>query len=60
MKHNSIARFRSIPRVRRSLSAVFIALSIVTAFAAFGVPVETKWTYQGQLQRSGASVQWHL
>jgi hypothetical protein len=41
--------------MRRSFSAIFVVLSIVTAFAAFGVPVETKWTYQGQLQRSGAA-----
>jgi hypothetical protein len=55
MKHNSIARLRSIPPIRRTLSAAFIVLSIVTAFAAFGVPVNTSWTYQGQLQRSGAA-----
>jgi hypothetical protein len=42
-------------RIRRTLSAAFIVLSIVTAFAAFGVPVNTSWTYQGQLQRSGAA-----
>jgi hypothetical protein len=41
--------------MRRTLSAIFIVLSIVTAFAAFGVPVNTSWTYQGQLQRSGAA-----
>jgi hypothetical protein len=41
--------------MRRALSAVFVFLSIVTAFAAFGVPVNTSWTYQGQLQRSGAA-----
>ena len=55
MKHNSIAPLRSIPPMRRTLSAIFIVLSIVTAFAAFGVPVNTSWTYQGQLQRSGAA-----
>jgi hypothetical protein len=41
--------------MRRALSALFIVLSIVTAFAAFGVPVNTSWTYQGQLRRSGAA-----
>ncbi len=41
--------------LRRSLSAIFILLSIITAFAAFGVPVNTSWTYQGQLKRSGAA-----
>jgi hypothetical protein len=41
--------------MRRCISAVFIVFSIVTAFAAFGVPVNTSWTYQGQLQRSGAA-----
>jgi hypothetical protein len=41
--------------MRRTLSATFIVLSIATAFAAFGVPVNTSWTYQGQLQRSGAA-----
>ena len=46
---------RGATTMRRTFSAIFIALSIVTAFAAFGVPVNTKWTYQGQLQRSGAA-----
>ena len=46
---------RGATTMRRTLSAVFIVLSIVTAFAAFGVPVNTSWTYQGQLQRSGAA-----
>jgi hypothetical protein len=46
---------RGATTMRRTLSAIFIALSIVTAFAAFGVPVNTSWTYQGQLQRSGAT-----
>jgi hypothetical protein len=41
--------------MRRALSAVFVVLSMVTAFAAFGVPVNTSWTYQGQLQRNGAA-----
>jgi predicted outer membrane repeat protein len=41
--------------MRRTLSSIFIVLSIVTAFAAFGVPVDTKWTYQGQLRRSGSA-----
>jgi hypothetical protein len=55
MKHNSVGPLRSIPPIRRTLSAVAIVLSIVTAFAAFGVPANTSWTYQGQLQRSGAA-----
>ena len=55
MKHNSIAPLRSIPPMKRTLSAIFIVLSIVTAFAAFGVPVDTSWTYQGQLRRSGSA-----
>jgi hypothetical protein len=55
MKHNSIAPLRSIPPTRRTLSAIFIVLSIVTAFAAFGVPVDPSWTYQGQLRRNGAA-----
>jgi hypothetical protein len=41
--------------MRRSLSAIFIVLSFVFALAAFGVPVGTSWTYQGQLQRSGTA-----
>jgi len=41
--------------MRRTLSSIFIVLSLVTAFAAFGVPVNTSWTYQGQLRRSGAA-----
>ena len=41
--------------MRRTLSAISIILSIVTALAALGVPVNTSWTYQGQLQRSGAA-----
>jgi hypothetical protein len=51
MKHNSIARLRSIPPLRRALSALFLVLSLVTAVAAV---VDTSWTYQGQLRRSGA------
>ncbi len=41
--------------LRRNISAIFVLLSVITAFAAFGVPVNTSWTYQGQLQRSGAA-----
>jgi hypothetical protein len=46
---------RGATTMRRTLSAIFVALSIFTALAAFGVPVNTSWTYQGQLQRSGAA-----
>jgi hypothetical protein len=46
---------RGATGMRRSISAIFILLSIVTAFVAFGVPVNTSWTYQGQLQRSGGA-----
>ncbi len=55
MKHHSIAPLRSIPPLRRALSAISIVLSLVLAIAAFGVPVTTSWTYQGQLRRSGAA-----
>ncbi len=55
MKHNSIAPLRSISPLRRTFAAIFIVLSIVSAFAAFGVQQGTSWTYQGQLQRSGAA-----
>ena len=55
MKHNLIAPLRSIPLVRRTLSAISIVLSFVFALAAFGVSVATSWTYQGQLRRSGAA-----
>jgi hypothetical protein len=55
MKHNSITPLRFTSPIRRFLSAIFIVLSIVTAFAAFGVQLGTSWTYQGQLQRSGSA-----
>ena len=54
MKHNSVAPLRSIPPIRRTLSAISIVLSFVFALAAFGVQQGTSWTYQGQLRRSGA------
>ena len=38
MKHNSVAPLRSIPPIRRTLSAISIILSIVIALAAFGAP----------------------
>jgi hypothetical protein len=42
--------------MRRTFSAIFIVLSIVTAFAAFGgVAFDPSWTYQGQLQHNGAA-----
>ena len=53
--HRRNPAHRGATTMRRTLSAIFIVLSIVTAFAAFGVPVDTSWTYQGQLQRSGAA-----
>ncbi|CAN5711051.1 hypothetical protein BH20VER1_BH20VER1_20480 [soil metagenome] len=55
MKHNSAAPLRSIPPIRLTISAISIILSAVLALAAFGVPVGTSWTYQGQLRRSGAA-----
>jgi hypothetical protein len=55
MKHDSVGQLRFIPPIRRSLSAIAIVLSLVFALAAFGVPVNTSWTYQGQLRRSGAA-----
>jgi hypothetical protein len=55
MKNNLIAPLRSIPPIRRALSAISILVSLVIAFAAFGSPVTTAWTYQGQLRRSGAA-----
>jgi hypothetical protein len=54
MKQNSFALPRLIPRIRRAFSAIAIVLSFVFALAAFGVQQGTSWTYQGQLQRSGA------
>jgi hypothetical protein len=55
MKHNSVDALRSIPPIRRTLSTIAIVLSLVFALAAFGEPVATSWTYQGQLRRSGAA-----
>jgi hypothetical protein len=55
MKHDSVGPLRSIPRTRRILSATSIVLSLVLAIAAFGAPVDTAWTYQGQLRRGGAA-----
>lgn len=55
MKNNSVALLRSIPPLRRTFSAISIALSFVFALAAFGVQQGTSWTYQGQLRRSGAA-----
>jgi hypothetical protein len=43
--------YRGATTMRRTLSAIFLALSIITAFAAV---VDTSWTYQGQLRRSSA------
>ena len=55
MKHNSVAPLRSIPPIRRIFSAISVALSFVFALATFGVSVNTSWTYQGQLRRSGSA-----
>jgi hypothetical protein len=55
MKHDSDRPLRSMPRIGRILSAIAIVLSFIFALAAFGVPVGTSWTYQGQLRRSGAA-----
>lgn len=54
MKHNSAVSPRSIRPIRSALSAISMILSLVLTFAALGVPVDTSWTYQGQLRRSGA------
>lgn len=54
MKHNSVGPLTSIPSIRPILSVSAIILSLVFALAAFGVPVDTSWTYQGQLRRNGA------
>jgi hypothetical protein len=55
MKHDSAGSLRSIPPISRTLSAIAIVLSLVFAFAAFGIQQGTSWTYQGQLRRSGAA-----
>ena len=55
MKHNSVALLRSIPPVRRALSSLSIMVALLTALAAFGTSLNTSWTYQGQLRRSGAA-----
>ncbi len=41
--------------MRRTFAAISIILSFVFALAAFGVPLGTSFTYQGQLRRSGAA-----
>jgi hypothetical protein len=55
MKHDSVGPLRSIPPIRRTLSAIAVVLSFVFALVALGEPVTTSWTYQGQLRRSGAA-----
>ncbi len=55
MKHDSAGPLRSFPPRRRIFSAISIFLSVGLALAAFGSPVTTAWTYQGQLRRSGAA-----
>ncbi|MGZ5393773.1 MAG: hypothetical protein ACXWD3_18615, partial [Mycobacterium sp.] len=41
--------------MRRTLSSFSIILSLIFAVVAFGVPLGTSFTYQGQLRRSGGS-----
>ena len=55
MKKHSIAPLGSIPPIRLALSAIAIVVSLVFALAAFGVSVNTSFTYQGQLRRSGTA-----
>lgn len=56
MNHQTIASLKSfISPIRRAFSAISIAFSVVLALAAFGSPVTTSFTYQGQLRRSGAA-----
>jgi hypothetical protein len=55
MKHDSVGPLRFIPPIRRTLAVIALVLSFVFALAAFGDPVNTSWTYQGQLRRSGAA-----
>jgi hypothetical protein len=55
MKHDSVGQLRSIPPIRRALAVIAFVLSFVFALAAFGEPVGTSWTYQGQLRRGGAA-----
>jgi hypothetical protein len=55
MKHNSVGTQRSFPPIRRTLSAIALVLSFVFALVAFGEPVATSWTYQGQLRSGGAA-----
>jgi len=54
-KQGPIESLKSIPPIRRTLSAIAVVLSLVFALAAFGSPATTLWTYQGQLRRSGAA-----
>jgi hypothetical protein len=56
MKPNSVAHLRFITRIRRAFSVISIVLAILTSLAAYGdFAVDTSWTYQGQLRRSGAA-----
>ncbi|MEO5721448.1 MAG: hypothetical protein ABIR71_08270 [Chthoniobacterales bacterium] len=55
MKHNSVAPLKSIRPIRLTFSIISIVFAIALTLAAFGVPVGTSWTYQGQLRRSGAA-----
>jgi hypothetical protein len=55
MKHDSAGPIRSFPPTRRILSALPIVLSVGLALAAFGAPLGTSFTYQGQLRRSGVA-----
>jgi hypothetical protein len=56
MKHDSVAHLGFTPRIRRAFAALSIVLATLTSLAAYGdFSVDTSWTYQGQLRRSGAA-----
>ena len=54
MKHNSVAPLRSIPPIRRTLSAIAVILSFVFALAAFGVQQGTPTPTPTPIQCSDA------
>jgi hypothetical protein len=56
MKHDSVSHPKFIRPIRRAFAALSIVLAIFTSLAAYGdFSVDTSWTYQGQLRRSGAA-----